>query len=304
MPSGKLHLVVGATGTTGSQVVSALLRREERVRILCRSSERAYRLIEIGAEVVAGDLDEPTSLPSAFADVSSVFLVTSVNPRAATQAMNAIEAARSAGVQHLVRYSAAKASAESPSLSSRDHARVEDALSTTGLPFTIVRTHFFMQNLLHSATAIESDSAIYMPLKNGRLAMVDVRDVSEAVAKVLVDGSHLSETLTMTGPDSISISQAAAIVSSVIGREVRYIDVSLEETRQTLLAAGLDEYLVNEYIVYYRAFAEGLGDFISDDFERVTGRQPRSFAEFAADHAEEFGASRSVPAPQHAGRSD
>lgn len=246
--------------------------------------------------MVIADLNNPESLAPAFEGIDSVFLVTSVCPQAAEQAINGVNAARSAGVGHLVRYTGALDTGDLEIYSNEQHIKADAALAVSEMPYTIVRPHHFMQNLLASTPTIASDSAIYMPFGEGRLGMADLRDVAEAVVKVLAGGDHLGETVTITGPKSISIADAAEAISDAIGKKVTYVDVPPEAARDGMLAAGMDRWLVDEYIAYFKAFSVGVGDFVTDDFERLMGRPPRTVTEFARDHAPVFGANSGITA--------
>lgn len=287
---GKRFLVVGATGNTGSLVAASLLSRGESVRCLVRSEEKGKALREAGAEIVVADLESPESLASAFEGIDTVFLLTTVSPMAAEHALNGIDAARSAGVSHVVRYTGALDVGDLKLESNEQHLRVDTALAASGLPFTIVRPQHFTQNLLMHAPTIASDSVIYLPFGAAQVGFVDVRDVADVVVQVMVSGDHLGETLTITGPKSISITEAAEAISNAIGKKVSYVDVPPEAASEGMLSAGMDRWLVDEFVSYFKAFSVGACDFVSDDFERLMGRKPRTVSDFARDHAALFGA--------------
>ena len=288
----KQFLVVGATGNTGSLIAASLLSRGEITRCLVRSEEKGKALREAGAEVIVADLEKPESLAPAFEGIDSVLLITAMTPQAAEHATNGINAARHAGVSHVVRYSGALETSDFVLRSNELHQQVDAGLAASGLPFTIVRPHFFMQNLLASAPSIVSDSAIYMPFGEGRLGMVDLRDVAEAVEQIMVSGDRMGEMITITGPESVSIGDAAKAISAAVGKVVSYVDVPPKAAAEGMISSGMDQWAVDEYIAYFSAFSKGLGDFVSQDFEELMGRPPRSMAQFAQDHATAFGAER------------
>ncbi|NQW16081.1 MAG: SDR family oxidoreductase [Chloroflexi bacterium] len=286
--SGKKFLVIGATGIAGGEVARGLLARGESVRALARDAEKAQPLKDLGAEVAVGDLSDPSTLGPAFDGIDSVFLVTGIVDNAAQNGASAIDASKIAGVSHLVRYSAIGGSLDSPVALGRDHAQTELDVKESGIPYTILRTQTYMQNLLVAAATIASDGAIHLPYRDGRVGMVDVRDIGIFAVELLVRGGEIGKTYTITGPESIDLHQAASAISDAIGKDVNYVDIPPEAAQQALLGFGLSEWLVNQYLAYFEEFASGAADFISDDFEQLMGRKPLSVAEFARDHAVAF----------------
>lgn len=284
------HLVVGAAGTAGKQVTADLLARGQQVRAMVRREEQARRLEGSGVEAVVGDLDHPRTLDAPFHGIDAVYILTSANPRAADQAMNAIDAARRSGVRHIVRHSTARVYAESPFPTARDHARVETYLKLSGLPFTLVRTHWYMQNMLLYAESIKNESVFRTPFKDGRIGMVDLRDLSEVIVDSMVEGRNVGLTLTITGPECLSMADCAERISDAVGRRITAADQTIEEFRNGLEATGMSEFTLNEYVIYFEAMKDGWGDFTTDEFVTATGHQPRTFGAFVRDHAAAFGA--------------
>ncbi len=182
--AGKI-LVTGATGNVSSGLIVELKARGADVRALVRDTSKAQGLRDAGVEVVTGDLDKPETLDAAFSGVDKVFLLTPPNPNQVTQARNGIAAAKRAGVPYIVRMSAGalKTAPDSPARVTRQHAEIDAELKESGLPYTILRPHNFMQNTLMAAQTIASDGAVYMPMKEGKLGMIDVRDVVDVAAR-------------------------------------------------------------------------------------------------------------------------
>ena len=283
-------LITGATGNVGSGLVSSLIAKGASVRALVREPSRAPGLTDAGVEVVIGDLDRPETLDAAFGGVGTVFLVTPGNPNQVTQAHNGIAATKRSGVPHLVRLSAesVRVAADTPARIPRQHAAIDPEIVASGLAYTILRPHFFMQNLLMAAESVASDGALYMPVKDGRVGMIDVRDVVEVATKVLTEDVHEGHTYGLTGPASISFHDVAAALSKALSKEVRYVDVPPEAAREAMVGMGISEWLADALSEYSRAFSEGLGDFTTPDVEALTGHAARSIEEFARDFAEAF----------------
>ena len=286
--SGKI-LVTGATGNVGGAVITNLVSMGAAVRALVRDESKAQGLKHAGVEVVVGELEKPETLDAAFSGVDKVFLLTPVSPNAVTQASNGIAAARRAGRLYIVRMSAVKASHQSPSRISRLHADTEDELKASGLPYTILKPHFFMQNTMMAAQSVASEGRVFMPVKNGKLGIIDIRDIGEVAAKVLTSEGHQGNTYTLTGPASISFHDVAAGLSKALGKEVKYVDVPLEAGRDAMLGMGFPEWVADGYIEYFKAYSEGYGDLVTADVEEIIGRAPRSYETFARDFAQVFG---------------
>ena len=287
-PSSKRFLITGATGSTGSLVAQELLRLGETVRCMTRDATKAARLTDAGAEVIVGDLDRPETLNAAFAGVDSAYLVTPTGPNTVPQAMNGIRAAKDAGVRYLVRYSILDIPEMENVRSSRFHKEVEAALSDSGLDYCILRSTNYMQGLLAAAPTIQSDSAIYMPWGDGRVGMIDVRDIAESVVEVLTGGGHQGNTYSVTGPKAITLHEAASAISDAIGKQVSYVDIPEEAAKQGLEAMGLDAWTAEEYMSFFAAFKSNYASLVTDGVERLTGHAPHTINEFARDYAGMF----------------
>ena len=146
-----------------------------------------------------------------------------------------------------------------------------------------------MQNTMMAAPTVTSEGAIYMPLKDGRLGLIDARDVVDAAVYVLTSAGHEGQTYTITGPVSMSFADVASRMSEGLGKEVTYIDIPLEACRDALTGMGLDEWTANAYVEYFDAFSQNLYDFVTDEFETLTGKPPRTFEQFVTDFSEVFG---------------
>ena len=298
MASSVTILVTGATGNVGGAVISNLTAMGANVRALVRNESKAQGLRDGGVEVVIGDLDKPETLDAAFSGVDKVFLVTPVGPDQVSLARNGIAAAKRAGNPHIVRLSAGAldTAADSPARVTRQHAEIDAELKASGLPYTILRPHNFMQNTLMAAQTVASDGAVYMPMKDGKLGMIDVRDIADVAAKVLTEAGHEGKTYGLTGPASISYHDIAAGLSKALGKEIKYVDVPLDAAREAMVGMGLPDWYADAYNEYNKAFSEGLGDFTTKDVEQIAGHPARSYETFARDFAQAF-APASAPAP-------
>jgi uncharacterized protein YbjT (DUF2867 family) len=284
MADTKKILITGATGNVGGAVLNHLAPTNVNLRVLTRDEAKAQALRDRGVEdVLVGDFLKPETLGPALEGVSKVFLVTPINPQQVPQATNVIRAAKESGNDpHIVRLSVHQASHEAPSRNSRQHAEVEDELASSGLPYTLLRPQSFMQNTLIAAQTVASEGKIYQPFKDGKLGMIDVRDIGEVAGKVLTEEGHEGKVYTLTGPAAISFYEVAEALSEVLGKEVRYVNISIEDAKRAMLNRGFPEWRAEVLIEYAKAHSEGYSDFTTEDFEQLTGHPATSLKRFAS----------------------
>lgn len=281
-------LVTGSTGNVGSQLIPTLRGAGREVRALVHDESKAQPLREAGAEVVVGDMERPATLGKAVEGVDHIYLINANGPTGAAQARNLIEAAKGAGRPHLVRQTAF---GTTKSRIIQQHEEIERLLEGSGLPFTLVKPTFFMQNLMMAAQTVASDSMMYMPFKEGRLGMIDVRDVVDVAFSVLTSAGHEGKTYVLTGPASISFNDVADGLTKAIGKRVTYVDVPPEAAREAIVGMGMPEWIADGLIELFEGFSEGFADLTTPHVEELTGHPARSFEAFARDFAQAFGGS-------------
>lgn len=284
--------MLGPTGNVGSALTPRLTAMGADVRALVRgvpsAVSEAQALEDAGVEVFYGDLNDLDTLHAAFDEVAKVFLLIAPGPQGGTQASNAIAAAKQSGNPHVVNLSVAKATPNHPSRFGREHGEIDIELMESGLPYTFVRAIYFMQNTLAEAQTVASAGTIYMPMKDGKVGMVDARDVAEAAAVVLTSGGHEGTSYLVTGPDSISIRDVADTLGKALGKEVNYVDVPPEAAKEAMLGMGIPVWIADGIIETTGALSEGFGDYTTDDFEKLTGHPANSYETFARDFSQVF----------------
>ena len=290
MADTKKILITGATGNVGGAVLNHLTITDVDLRVLIRTDSKAQALKERGVEdVVVGDLLKPESLGPALEGVDTVFLLTPIDPQQVPQANNVIRAAKELGNEpRIVRLSVHQASHTAPTRISRQHAQIEDELTSSGLPYTLLRPQSYMQNTLIVAPTVAAQGKIYQPFKDGKLGMIDARDIGEVAAKVLTEEGHEGKVYTLTGPAAISFYDVAEALSEVLGKEVRYVNISLEDAKRAMLNMGLSEWRADVLIEYAKAHSEGYSNFTTEDVEQLTSHPATSYKKFATDFERVF----------------
>jgi uncharacterized protein YbjT (DUF2867 family) len=280
-------LVTGSTGLIGTEVLRRLSEGGVPARALTRDLKKAQKMP--GVAWVAGDLGKPETLPAAFEGARTLFLLTHYLDDMVELQHNAIAAARAAGVNHVVKVSAFAASGHSKAPIGRWHYQVEKELEGSGLAWTVLRPHHFMQNLLGQAEYVIRDGAIYSASGDGRIPYVDGRDVGAAAAATLTTPGHSGKKYVLTGSEAISYRQAAEIISTVIGKPVRFVDESPDEARARRVREGLPPAVIESALAiaaYQRAGGKTVT--ITSTIADLTGRPPRTVAEFVREHASSF----------------
>jgi uncharacterized protein YbjT (DUF2867 family) len=280
-------LVTGATGHIGSELVRLLSGKGASVRAVTRDPQRAQNLP--GVDWVKGDLREAGSLASLFRGADRMFLLTSNSEDMRALQVNAIRAARAAGVAHVVKGSALGASDHSKSPIGRAHYEAESALQESGMAWTILRPHVFMQNFLEMAPTIAREGEIRAASGEGKIPFIDARDIAAVAAITLTSAGHEGKKYVLTGPEALSYGEVAKMIGSEIGRPVEYVAESLEEARERLLRAGEPPWGIESMLAlaaYQRA--GGPTAVISEAVRELLGRPPRSFSQFVQEYASAF----------------
>lgn len=275
----------GATGNVGRVVVSELLSAGCPVRAASRSGSDNGDPVG-GVESVAFDFTRPQTWRDAYEGVSVMFVVRPPQVSAVSRDMvPALEAARSAGVQHMVLLSLQGAE-RNPVV---PHARLESWLRSSGLGWTFVRPSFFMENLSTThAGDIRDRSALMVPAGRGRTAFVAARDVAAVAAAALLDpASHRGQAWTPTGPQALSYYAVTAILTEVLGRPITYPEPgSVRYAHHARTALRMPWPMVAVTTAIYTAARLGLAAGLTDDVEQVTGRAPTSLREWASESAQ------------------
>jgi uncharacterized protein YbjT (DUF2867 family) len=278
----KTILITGATGNIAGYVIPALLENGANVRAYVRNPEKAKQLEERGVQVFLGDFMDQDALIKAAENVDAILAITPPNPDAVAQGEVILKAALNSGSPYYVRLSAIGAAADAPTENGKLHYESDKALMESGLTYTILRPHYFMQNMYGSVETIKSQGNFYLGMGEGRLGLIDVRDIADCAVSLLLNNGagHENKIYTPTGSDSITFNQAAEYISSHLGKQVNYVPVPLEAVREAILELGWGEWGAQIMVDYSNAYANNWGDFTTQDVKAITGHDARSFDQF------------------------
>lgn len=282
-------LVTGATGNVGSQVIRELRGRGVSVRAFIRNPDEAAVTLGQEIELAMGDFSDPDSIRRALDGVEHVFLACGNDSRQIEYETNVIDAAAAAGVRRIVKLSAIGAQVGSPLAFWDWHGRIEQHLRASGLPAVILRPSTYMSNLLASAEAIQHTGKLVAPADGARIAMIDPWDVAAVAAVALTGDGHDAKTYTLTGHEAITYDEIAGQLSEATGRKIDFVDVPGGAAREALVQAGMPDWMAEQLVILFGLLRQGAAAQTTDAVRALTGREPRSFAEFARDHARLFG---------------
>jgi len=282
-------LVLGGTGTVGSQVGRDLLARGAEVLVLTRDPKK---LLPPGAKAVAGDLLDPATIRTAFLGMDGVFLLNAVSATECHEGLMAVNGARMAGVKKVV-YLSVQGVDKAPHLPHFGaKLSVEAELKVSGLPFTILRPNNFFQNDTRYKDVMLAYGAYPQPFGDVGLSRVDVRDIAEAAAIALTTGAADGETVNLVGGDVLTATATAATWGGVLGRKIAYGGNDLDAWEKQSLAF-LPAWMVFDFRLMYAFFQEKGLKASPEDLARLTallGHPPRRFEEFAAETARSWSA--------------
>ena len=274
-------LVTGATGNTCSILIPALIKAGQEVRAFVRDERKAKKLAEAGAEIFIGDLDHPETIDGALEGVDQVYLCTWNGPTAAAQGINVINAIKRVGIDPLVVRHSAFGSKKSRIIQHIDE--VDNALKASGLRWIIIKPTFFMQNLMMAAPTVQSQGSIYWDWADGKVGMIDIRDVAESALGALTGKALEGKEYILTGPNPISMYDVATSFTKELNKQVNYVPVSHEASKEAMLGMGFPEFIVDGYIELNEGFSKGFANKSSESVAVLTGHAARSVDNFTSD---------------------
>jgi uncharacterized protein YbjT (DUF2867 family) len=204
------------------------------------------------------------------------------------QARNLAQAARQAGVKHLVRSSLMGVG--EPELISEAvwHAEADQAIAESGIAFTLLRPNQYFQNFISARNnqTIRNQGFIALPLGTSRVSNIDTRDIAESAVRVaLASGTeHHGKAYVLTGGEASTMEEVAQAMGDALGKPVRYVPVEPEQFRQGLLGAGLPLLIAEAIHGWFGYCRAGKAERVTKDAELLLGRKPRTLRQFVQDH--------------------
>ena len=285
-------LVSGAGGNSGRLIVQALAAQGQPVSALVRDKANAAALGELpGISLYAGDMLHKDSLSAALDGVERALLISSANDRMVDTQCTFIDACKTAGVRHVIKFSGEESQQgydPEKFRFTREHEQIEDYLENSGLAWTHLRPSQFMQVYLREVPLIRQTGALRLPLEQIEMSPVDLRDVAHIAAALMITGGQEGKALRITGPEALSMADIAARIGRIIGHTVPYVPISWPERAAALTTSGLPAYFI-EALAGQAAercrHPEAIVDTSTHQLFKIT---PTTFSHFASDHAAGF----------------
>jgi NAD(P)H dehydrogenase (quinone) len=283
--------VIGATGRVGSEIVRGVLARGEAVTALVRDPDKARRVLgeSDGLHIRPTQLDDPRDLAEALEGIRALFIAMgSVGVEGVLQRIAINAAAGISTIEQVTRLSVLNASADSLGINQRAHHSIDLFAASTAVPYSTIRPAIFSSSLLAAAREVRASRAWTGLADSGRTALIDHRDAAEAGLRVLTDSSLWGTHHDLTGPAPMSWPEALELLSAELGEPVNFRVVSEHQLLERLIGSGVGAGTAELLIAREWSILAGENDYTTDTFEQITGRRPRTVAEFLHEHRAEF----------------
>lgn len=269
--------VTGVTGNLGGMVARLCKKNKIEVRNLARNVEKAEKLGFYN--VFKSSYDKSADTVKSLEGIEVLFMVSgSENPNRVQQHKDFIDAAKVAGVSHIIYLSFYNASKNSIFTLGRDHYATEEYIKENGFKYTFLRDNFYADFFVDLCREY---GEIKGPAGNGKVSAVVRSDVSEVTAKILENpGKWENQTLNMTGPEELSMTEIVKAVSEYFGKEIKYIEETMEEAYESRKIWKAEQWEYDSWVSTYTAIAENEQSGISNDIEKVLGRKATSLVEY------------------------
>lgn len=284
-------LVTGASGHLGSAVVKHLLETygvsATDIVAGSRNTEKLKAISNKGVELRKVDFDDAQTLDTGFAGIDTLLLISTdalaVKGQRLTQHKAAIQAAKRAGIKRIV-YTSLPNPETSLITFAPDHLGTEQAVQQSGISYVILRNAWYLDNYLHSLSHDLQSGKWFSWTGNGKISAIARNDCARAAAAVLAKGISGNKTLTLTGPQSLTISEIAKIASDLSAKPLEVIAASEDQLRAGMTGAGLPDFVIDMLLSAEANIASGNFDLITSDYETLTGERPQSAEEFFKAH--------------------
>ena len=270
--------VIGGTGITGSQLVAALQARAAEFRCIVRDPDAAKAKLGHDVELVRGDLSDTSSLESAMTGFDTLYILCGHSPMLQQLEINALEAAKEAGVSYIVYASGSEKGIrpDSPSKVMQMHYHVEEAIKSSGIDWAVSRPNYFMSTLMSMAEPVKKMGKLITSLpKETGISMIHPTDIGEAAAEIILNKDRAGQAYFLTGP-VITMGQVVEEVSKAVGKSIEYVQVPPEAAEKAMADKGMPDWLVAHVSGMMGIVAKGDMDGVTDWVEQLTGHPPRT----------------------------
>jgi uncharacterized protein YbjT (DUF2867 family) len=268
-------LITGATGRVGRNLVEQLYAQGHEVRALTRGGKKA--IFSPGVAIIVGDLTNPQSFAAALEGVDGLHLINfgSDDYAPLQTGQQIVDMAQAAGVK---RVTMLRGGAETS---------VEEALKASSLAWTFLEPVEFMSGAEDYAESIRSSGEVRQPYPDRQTAAVHDADIASVAVSVLTRGGYARQSLVITGPEVLSPRKMVQTIGAQIGSDIRFVELTEDQARAEWAAAGMPQEFI-EFAIWAYGSTPEVGQMVKPTVEQVTGRPGRTFAQWAAENADQF----------------
>jgi len=227
--------------------------------------------------------------------VEGAMLISSSDASMLEVQSNFIEAARKAGVKHIVKLSGIMPELDSPFRYARMHGEIEKRLEASGIAFTHLRAGEFFTAYFRRVPLIVAKGALILPMEDARIASIDIGDIAEVAATVLTSTGHAGKIYLLTGTEALSMTEVSEKHSVATENLIKYINVAPEEAKSANLAAGMPPYMADGLFELFAERRKGKEAQVSSVIPTIFGWQATRFDEFAVRNAAIFRGEQPAP---------
>jgi uncharacterized protein YbjT (DUF2867 family) len=270
-------LITGASGNIGTPLIQALRSQGADFEIMRSKADVAEKARVASFGDVAG-------LKAAFTGIDTLFVLLPLVPEKVELAKNVAQAAKLAGVKHIVRSSGAGADVNAGFALPRLQGTIDQIFEDTGIASTFLRPSGFMQNYSGFMAGMVKGGAVYGATADAPQSLIDVRDIAAVAATVLMNPqAHAGKAYTLTGGEALTDSQRMQVMSGILGRNISFVEVSQEAGRASMAQMGMPDALVEWLASLNALVSAGYAGAISPDVQTLLGRAPIEFRQFVQD---------------------
>lgn len=273
-------LILGASGLTGTEIVKMLTAAKINVRVSYREQSELNVLRNFGAEPIFADFADLDSLRQSMIDVTSAALILPINQKMSEWGKNVIDCAKEAKLPKLVLLSNLSANGDAASNIPRMHGEIIEHLKQSGVPYYIVQSAPYFQNIFWSVITIVRHHQFSLPLGNTELPYIDLRDVAVFMSKLLCEEHPAGQTFRITGATAFSMFRVARRLSQALEQDVRYTPTPSANAEHIFRTMGMTSWLAKTIAEMYAEYESGEYSVPTGDFKRITGRAPTGLDKF------------------------
>lgn len=283
--------VSGAGGKLGRLVIEALLSRGYEGRIIA-GTRRPEELQISGVEVRKADFSDPAGLATALRGVDRMLLISTdaLGEARRTQQLNAVAAAKAAGVKRIVYTSMPHPEPGSVIPMAEDHYPTEQAIKASGLEYAILRASWYIENLFGSLPSALASGKWYSSAGEGRVSYLPRADVARSAAGALLSDEPGNRVFTLTGTEALTNREVAAIVTEITGKPIEVVDVTDADVTAGMLAAGLPQHVAELLTTFEIGYRQGALSMVTNAVETLWGTKPQSVRAFLTANKAALGA--------------